>query len=785
MLRNLLLLTLSLSYILTSNAQVNLSVAGHLNYQTLHETNLSDVWGYVDENGNEYALVGMTEGGISIVDITNPSDMSEVFSVGGPASNWYEIKVWNDYAYVTTEGGGGLIIIDLSPLPGNTNLTVTHFTTGNWSTAHNLWIDENGILYIFGANRGVGGAIIYDLNINPTDLTEVGFWNEYYVHDGIVINDTMYAAHIHDGFFSIYDFSDKANPVYLASANTPNNWTHNIWVSDDRQRVFTTDEVSGAYIAEYDISDFQNITETDRIQSSPGELVIPHNAYFFNNYIISSYFNDGVIIFDVSQPGNMVEVGHYDTSPYSGSGFTGVWGIYFGLPSGNIIAGDVTEGLFILSPNYVLGAYLEGTVTDQITTNPIPNVSIEILESGDVDHTQLNGEYRMGTAQTGSYTVVFAKPAYRSDTIYNVELSNGIITTLDVQLDPLVAFSFSGNITQLTAGTPIDSASVRIENYQYYYEVYTDENGDFHIPGFYEGTYDINIGKWEYHTVCFDDLEIDGSNNVLNVELEKGLYEDFTFDNGWVATANATRGLWEYGRPFGTIFGPIQVHPGSDSPDCGDFAYTSGNDGNIYNEVDGIITLTSPVFDATYMSDPYISYYRWFFNANLESASAGNDTMKIILSNGTETVTVEKVHAYTSFNTQWNLHSERISDYLTPTSTMQFIVQVNDPSNIIDDQTEAGIDGVQLTSSSIGVEENEASGILIYPNPANDILTLELPDNLTKRKLEIMDLTGHAVLEISNFNVNSRIDISSLASGVYCVRVSSSVENYSTKLVKL
>lgn len=786
MLKKLLLLTFLISYFFNSTAQVNISIAGHLNYQNLHETNLSDVWGYVDESGNEYALVGMTEGGISIVDITDPGNMTEVFSTTGPASNWYEIKIWNDYAYITTEGGGGLIIIDLSPLPGNTNLTVSHFTSGGWSTAHNLWIDESGFLYIFGANRGVGGAIIYDLNISPVNLSEVGFWNEYYVHDAIVINDTMYAAHINNGFFTIYDFTDKANPVYLASANTPNNWTHNIWVSDDRKRVFTTDEVSGAYITEYDISDFQNITETDRIQSSPGELVIPHNAYYLSNdYVIISYFNDGVILYDVSQPGNMVEVGHYDTSPYSGTGFTGVWGTYNWLPSGNIIAGDVTEGLFILTPTYVRGAYLEGMVTDQNTGFPVPNVNVEIFEAGVIDRSGLTGEYRMGTAQTGSYTVVFAKPAYRSDTIYNVALTNGNITTLDIQLEPLVPFSFSGNVSQLGSVTAIDSAIVRIENYQYYYEVYTDENGNFNIPVFYEGSFDIYIGKWEFHTVCFSEQIINASNNELNVELEKGLFEDFTFNNGWVATATATRGLWEYGKPFGTFFGPIAIHPNTDSPDCSGFAYTTGNDGNIYNEVDGTVTLTSPVFDATYISDAYISYYRWFFNANLSAATAGNDTMNIMLNNGTETAVIEKVHAYTSFNTQWNLHSERISDYLTPTSTMRFIVQVSDPSNDIDDQTEAGIDGVQLTATSIGVKEMESERVVIYPNPVTNFLIVELPNNYKNSKLRIVNLSGQTVIESLVVNPNTVVDLNSLTQGLYCLQILSAKGFYSSKVVKL
>ena len=36
-----------------------------------YSQSLSDVWGYVDEAGNEYALVG-TFSGLSVVDVTDP-----------------------------------------------------------------------------------------------------------------------------------------------------------------------------------------------------------------------------------------------------------------------------------------------------------------------------------------------------------------------------------------------------------------------------------------------------------------------------------------------------------------------------------------------------------------------------------------------------------------------------------------------------------------------------------------------------------------------------------------
>ena len=57
--------------------------------------------------------------------------------------------------------------------------------------------------------------------------------------------------------------------------------------------------------------------------------VIPHNSHFINDYIVTSYYRDGVTVHDVANKGNMVEVGNFDTSPsFSGDGFNGCWGVY-------------------------------------------------------------------------------------------------------------------------------------------------------------------------------------------------------------------------------------------------------------------------------------------------------------------------------------------------------------------------------------------------------------------------------------------------------------------------
>ena len=108
----------------TAFGQFNIDSLSHISYQQLHGANLNDVWGYEDELGNEYAIVG-TSKGTSIVDITNPSAPVEIFWYPGTESIWRDPCVYGDFAYVTTEAEDGLLIIDLSPLPQSHNLSTS------------------------------------------------------------------------------------------------------------------------------------------------------------------------------------------------------------------------------------------------------------------------------------------------------------------------------------------------------------------------------------------------------------------------------------------------------------------------------------------------------------------------------------------------------------------------------------------------------------------------------------------------------------------------------------
>ena len=166
----------------------------------------NDIWGWVDSTGNEFALVGLRSG-FSVVNVTNPFFPFEEFFISDVNSIWRDVKTWGNYAYVTTEANAGLLIVDLTDMTGNTYSHVTQFSNNNgdiisFTSAHDIYIDENGIAYIFGAG-GTGpqsnGAIFLDVEINPMNPIYLGEWSDEYIHDGMVRGDTMYAGCINTG----------------------------------------------------------------------------------------------------------------------------------------------------------------------------------------------------------------------------------------------------------------------------------------------------------------------------------------------------------------------------------------------------------------------------------------------------------------------------------------------------------------------------------------------------------------------------------------------------------
>lgn len=781
--KNLLTIILAAFASLTFG-QLNMTQLGYLDLPGTYELQLNDIWGYVDEEGNEYALVG-AQNGVSIVDVTDPTNPTEVEWLFGPESVWRDLKTYGDYAYITTEADAGLWILDLSPLPSSTVIPVYTYNGpagSEWFSAHNCYMAD-GYLYIFGAGRGNGGVIILDVATDPLNPIEVGVFDNWYCHDGVVQNDTGYFAHIYEGYFSVVDLSDKSSPVLLATAITPTAFSHNIWPSENGQHVFTTDEVSDGYIGSFDISDLGSIKQVDKIQSNPGNNVIPHNTHVKGNYIYTSYYNDGVTVHDITHPHNMVEVANFDTSPlYSTSTFNGCWGVYPFLPSGNILAADREEGLYVLGLDLHQGSYLEGNITELGTGSAINNVQITIDGTSVEDFSNIFGDYAIGTEGEGTVDVTYFKVLYFPQTI-PVSFSNGSITTQDVVLEKIPLYNLTVEVLDAATLAPIEGAEVLLQHTYIDHNGVTDAAGQVTIGMYYEDNYQVFGGKWGYHTACFTDTLINASTGTLTLLVDQGVYDDFVFDFGWTASGDAERGHWEREIPVGVSSGANIENPYYDALwDCGDYAYITGNGTSASNNQEvnkGEVVLMSPVFDLTGYTTPHINYTAFFFNRY--GALPPDDTLQIYLFNGTDVVLIDQRYADSLYNSKWVASSINVSGMIALTSTMQLMLTLSDYAET-ENVTEAAFDQFSVTEFSIAetVEDDQAKQpVLVYPNPFENELWIAGVEDVYA---EIQDLQGKVHFK---GHVQSSIKLDNLASGIYIVNLyRDGVRLYSQKLIR-
>ena len=719
--------------LVTAQNSYNLSLLGTFEWSS---TEGSDIWGWADPtDGSEYALVGLNDG-FSVVNVTNPTNPTEMFYISDLNSTWRDIKTWGHYAYVTTEADAGLLIVDLSDMSGNTYWHVTNFVNPSngssveFTAAHNIYIDENGIAYIFGASSNTGsnptdGAIFLDVDANPISPHYVGEWNDYYIHDGMARGDTMYVGCIYEGELYVVDVSNKSNPQTLGHCPTPSNFTHNAWISDNGQYVFTTDEVNGAYIGAYDISNTSNIQEVDRIQSNPGTNSAPHNTHVDGNFLVTSWYRDGTTVHDITYPNNMIQVAYYDSYSGSGAGFDGCWGTYPFLPSGNIISSDINSSsnqngrLLVYRRDFQQACYLNGNITDAQSGANLNAANVEILNTSvpNMTSSNLTGDYFSGTPSSGTYNVVFSKAGYLSDTV-SATLSNGVLTTVNMSLQPLVAFNISGMIVDVSSNG-IANSDVIIYNNDFSFTTTTDVNGNFNINGMYEGYYEIIAGKWGYITSCNNEY-ISSSSNVT-VTLAEGYYDDFTFDFGWTVSGGITPsdpGRWERGLSEATDYQGMNFNPGNDvNNDCFEYSYVTGlasagsaggNDVDDYNTI-----LESPTFSLLNNQNHYLEYYSWFSNGggSWGGGSTPNDSLKVMISNGNTTATLEVMTASSNDMGQWNFRSFNVSQFIPLTSTMKLIIETADWDSQGGHLVEAGFDKFQInsTQSTSVIDNNQVS----------------------------------------------------------------------------
>lgn len=346
-----------------AQASMNMTLLGNWddnNLPAFSGTVYNDIWGYA-ANGREYAIIGSIQG-LFVIDVTTPSTPTVAAFEQGSSnlSLWRDFKTYQNYLYAVSDQGSGssLQVYDLSNLPAS--ITKVYDSQAFFTTCHNIFISESsGRLYAAGTTTNASGVVILDIATNPalpTLLATPVFGS--YVHDIFVQNDTV-VAFMGNSATGMFDFADISNPslIDLIFTYTDPGYSHSGWATGDLKHLYWATETHGTSIK---ISDFTNGFNLDVVGTFKSEQLapahtnsVPHNLFIQGDYLYTSYYHDGVVVFDISNRLAPTIAGYYDTYPSNTNynGFRGCWGVYPYLPSGNIIASDTENGLFILGSN--------------------------------------------------------------------------------------------------------------------------------------------------------------------------------------------------------------------------------------------------------------------------------------------------------------------------------------------------------------------------------------------------------------------------------------------------
>ncbi len=330
-----ILLSIALSFVSAPESQ-ELTLLSQFN--PYPSVGYNDCWGYTDNAGNQYGLLGV-QNGTSIVDLRDPRNPREVNFIPSNRSLWKDIKTYKHYAYVVNESGGGLQIIDLSGLPERADLVATY--TG-FQTSHNINIDvDRGILYA----EGTHGRPVRTLSLaNPLAPVEISSFGVE-CHDVYAKGTDVYVSEGGHGSIGIFDLSDPANPRLKARFQIPNSgYVHNAWTTDDGNFLMTTEETNPKTVKLWDIRDLNNVRKVSEYLA-PNRLA--HNVHIQGDYAYISHYGSGLRVIDIKNKDSISEVGYREAGPM-GPGFVGVWGTYPHFNSDIVLASDMEDGLLVV-----------------------------------------------------------------------------------------------------------------------------------------------------------------------------------------------------------------------------------------------------------------------------------------------------------------------------------------------------------------------------------------------------------------------------------------------------
>ncbi|MCB9205343.1 MAG: T9SS type A sorting domain-containing protein [Flavobacteriales bacterium] len=429
--------------------------------------------------------------------------------------------------------------------------------------------------------------------------------------------------------------------------------------------------------------------------------------------------------------------------------------------SGNTIGqtlNTVGTATYTITPTVTSTGCVGNSFSATVTVNPLPTAptvsasgSTEFCDGGSVtlSSTVASSYSWLPNGETSSSINVDATGAY-SVTITDANGCENSSTPLQVTVNPNPVadagtdLTFCEGFSQFIGGSP--TASGGQGGY-----LYTWNNG-----------------------ASLDDAT--SSNPTLLTSLASGNYS-------FTVTVTDQNGCEDTDQVLVSIVSTLVADAGQDETICyGDTVQLNGTGGNVY------MWWPTSGLAASNISDPLASptdttEYRLIVSAS----GCDNDTAWVTVNVNPlppqPTLTVSGLDITcneSGYSYQWSLNGNELGE---TGQTIYNANQTGDYSVTIADEN--GCENTSISVMPVGIDDQEAFSLTVFPNPSNGQFELVLPILLDNGGYQVYDNIGHLVKHGSITSERTHIDMSGFAEGVYMLRLLDGGESLGVERVAL
>lgn len=124
------------------------------------------------------------------------------------------------------------------------------------------------------------------------------------------------------------------------------------------------------------------------------------------------------------------------------------------------------------------------------------------------------------------------------------------------------------------------------------------------------------------------------------------------------------------------------------------------------------------------------------------------------------------------------------SSVISCVSTYCDSLTVDQNGNIVYKGAIMGWNLVVLNPANIGIDEGALENVKIYPNPAREVLTVDLPEGLGSIEACLFNTTGTLVSKVTLIAGKNALNVANLPSGMYILQLSSNATTTQMKFIK-